>query len=344
MKIAIWSDLHIGRRMYRTDETGYNKYEQLGYKALQDNVNAIRKEMPDLIINAGDVFETANPSVLALNHYFKAQRQLTSFPTMTILGNHDFAFANRRNNCSAAEIVPHTYFANYELKVVELNDIAFILMPYIYDTADNIQTYMNNCADLAKSSKCSKKILVTHGVTDRYFREHFIDDPIKLSDDFIKLFDVVIIGHIHTPFEYKEGNTLVISPGAMIDYQAYVDRTGPVILDTDTMEYRRIRIKTPHIIKCNCNETDINDLLLNVGEDIYHIIYDGDPEAINNDLFIQAKNKAVNLTIEPVQHDEVVEEKVEEAKKLMPDLYSWVATNYPDYTEHFEKAKGECRQ
>ena len=30
MKLAIWSDLHIGKRMYRTDETGYNKFEQLG--------------------------------------------------------------------------------------------------------------------------------------------------------------------------------------------------------------------------------------------------------------------------------------------------------------------------
>ena len=340
MKIAIWSDLHIGKRMYRTDETGYNKFEQLGYKALQDNIDVIRSENPDLIINAGDVFETANPSVLALNHYFQAQKQLEDYPTMTILGNHDFAFANRRNKCSAAEIVPHTYFADYELKLVEIDDIAFILMPYIYDTVDNIQTYMNKCADMAKSSKCSKKILVTHGVTDKYFREHFIDDPIKLTDDFIELFDLVIIGHIHTPFDYKQGKTIVISPGAMIDYQAYVDRTGPVIFDTDTMTFKRVGIKTPHIIKCKCNESDINDLLLNVSEDIYHIVYDGVPEAINNDLFIQAKNRAVNLTIEPVQHeDEVVEEKVEEAKKLMPDLYSWVAKNYPDYAEHFNKAK-----
>ena len=119
----------------------------------------------------------------------------------------------------------HTYFADYELKLDEINDIAFILMPYIYDTVDNIQTYMNKCADMAKSNKCSKKILITHGVTDKYFREHFIDDPIKLTDDFIELFDLVIIGHIHTPFDYKQGKTIVISPGAMIDYQAYVDRT-----------------------------------------------------------------------------------------------------------------------
>ena len=34
MLIGLWSDLHNGKRMYRTDETGYNKYEQIGYRVM----------------------------------------------------------------------------------------------------------------------------------------------------------------------------------------------------------------------------------------------------------------------------------------------------------------------
>lgn len=341
MLIGLWSDLHNGKRMYRTDETGYNKYEQIGYRVMREYVKVFKKEKPKVIICAGDQFETANPTAIPLTHYIQAQQSLEDFITIDITGNHDFAFANRRNKCSAVGIAPHTYFSDYELKLVEIDDVAFILMPYIYDTVDNIQTYIANCRELVKTTNCPKKILITHGVTDRYFREHFVDDPIRLSDDFIQLFDVVVIGHIHTPFEYWEGKTLVISPGATIDYQAYEDRTGPVFLDTDTLDYRRVLIKSPHIVKKNCNEKNINKVLTDVTEDIYHIVFDGNPEVINNDLFIQAKNKAVNLVIEPVQHEDTGDnaEKVVEKKTLMPPLIPWVRQNYPDSTEHFEKAK-----
>ena len=38
MKLAIISDIHCGRRMYRTDENNYNKYEQIGYQTLHKNI------------------------------------------------------------------------------------------------------------------------------------------------------------------------------------------------------------------------------------------------------------------------------------------------------------------
>ena len=148
-----------------------------------------------------------------------------------------------------------------------------------------------------------------------------------LSDELVELFDLVIIGHIHTQFTYKQNKTLVISPGAMIDYQAYEDRTGPIILDTNRMTFEIKSIKTPHIIKAICNKTNINECLANVTEDIYHISYDGNTDAIDNDLFIAAKNKTVNLVIDIVQHES------EEEKKhvLSLNIYDWINKNYPDY-------------
>ncbi len=337
MKIAIWSDLHIGRRMYRTDENNYNKYEQAGYRALTECTNAIINERPDLLINAGDIFETANPSVLAMNKYAQAQRKFENenIPTMTILGNHDFSFPNRASKCSAPAMAHHTYFADYEIKTVIIKGILFIMMPYIYDTDDNIAKYLEQCENIARESTCEKKILVTHGVTEKYYKDHFISDHIMLSDSLVELFNLVIIGHIHTPFAYIQKNTLVLSPGGMIDYQADTDRTGPCIIDTDSWSLRKIKIKTPHIIKVNCTPANINDVLKNVTEDIYHITYKGDTNAIDNDLFIEAKNNTINLVIDVVE--DVVEEKVE--KKLSLDIFKWVAENYPDYVDSFDKAK-----
>lgn len=336
MKIAIVSDLHIGKRQYRTDEN-YNKFEHIGYRALNDYVNIIKREKPDLIINAGDTFETANPSVLAMTKYFNAMRQLEGIPTMTILGNHDFNFANKKSECSAVGMIEHTYFADYEIKMVELDDTLFVLMPYVYDTADNIQKYLEQCMECASGSMCSKKILITHGVTEKYYKDSFISDPIMLSDELVSLYDLVIIGHIHTPYNYTQGKSLVISPGSMIDYQANEDHTGPIFLDTETMEWEKIKVKTPHIIKKKCNDRNINSFLSKVGEDIYHIEFDGDIETIDNDIFIEAKNKAVNLIIDIVKHEQ--ESTADDDTSLALNIYDWVKDNYPDYVDTFNSAK-----
>ena len=95
MKLGIYSDLHIGKRMYRTDENNYNKFEHIGYRLLKQNVKALKNANPDLIINAGDVFDVSNPSIIAINKYYQSQASINNIPTMTILGNHDFSFNNK---------------------------------------------------------------------------------------------------------------------------------------------------------------------------------------------------------------------------------------------------------
>jgi len=337
MKLAIISDLHIGRKMYRTDENSYNKYEKAGYDALQQNIDIIKEQKPDLIINAGDVFDVADPSAVAITKFLQGQAQLNAIAkNAIILGNHDFSFNNKRNHCSVIEMSNPTYYADYDIKSFVEEDILFIMMPYIYDKADNIKQYLKKCQDMAKNATNKKKILITHGVTDHYFKESLISDPILLSDELVAEFDLVIIGHIHTPYNYKQGKTLVISPGSLIDYQAYTDRTGPIFLDTDTMEFKKIPVKTPHIIKLKCTEKDINEKLKNVTFDIYHISYDGDVNAIDNDLFIEAKNKCVNLVIDVLRHEEEEQKKV---KLSTLNIYDWVKEHYPNYAEVFNNAK-----
>ena len=341
MKIAVWSDLHLGKRMYRTDENNINKYEQAGYKAAEQFVNTIIAEKPDILINCGDSFEIANPHVLPINIFARLQKKLheAKIPLMTIIGNHEFSFANKKSKCSAAEMAYHDYFADYEIKTEEIDGILFVLAPYVYDTDANIEAYLNKIDELASNSTCDKKILVIHGMTEKYHRDNPMvsADKILLSDELAEKFNLVLIGHIHTPFAYKHKDTLVISPGALIDYQAYVDRTGPCFIDTDDWSFKRIKIKTPHIIKVECNKNNINETLKNVEEDmIYHISFKGDTSVIDNDLFIEAKNKTINLVIDVIPDEKIVEVA---QKKLDLNLFSWVAQNYPDYKNQFEKAK-----
>ena len=339
MKLAIVSDLHLGHRQYRTEDNGFNKFEQIGYRVFNKNIELIKACKPDLLINAGDTFDVANPPVNAIKKYFAGMAELENIPDMTILGNHDFSFQNRKASCSAVALLEHTYFADYEIKEVVIDDILFVMMPYIFDTDENIDQYLKACETIAKKSTCKKKILITHGVTDRYYRENYINDPIHLSDALVKCFNLVIIGHIHTPFHYYEGKTLVISPGGMIDYQADEDHTGPIILDTDTMKFERKFVKTPHIIKLNCDSDTINDALKSVTENIYHITYTGNLDTIDHDLFIEAQRKSVNLVIDVAAHTDSVDDTQASTSLVHLDLYEWVKANYPNHYDLFVIAK-----
>ena len=130
------------------------------------------------------------------------------------------------------------------------------------------------------------------------------------------------------------------SADSEIDYQADKDHTGVIFVDTDTFKFERKLIKTPHIIKKECNESNINDILTNVTEDIYHISFKGNADVIDNDLFTKARNKAVNLKIEVVPEDLVVVEE----KPLSLDLVQWVRENYPTYVEIFEDARSNMNE
>lgn len=340
MKIAVIGDPHMGKRQYRTDENNFNKYEHAGYKAFDEYVDKIIEEKPDLVVIPGDIYDKPNPPVLAMTKYFMGINRLieAGIEVMAIEGNHDFSFINRNNKCSAAEMAPHTYYADYEIKTVVIDDILFVMMPYLYDTDANIEAYLQKCKDIAVNSDCPRKVLVTHGVTEKYYKDSFIPDKMMFPDDTVEEFNFVIIGHIHTPFAYKQKDTVVLSPGAMIDYQAYTDRTGITIIDTDTWHFNKIKIKTPHIIKRNCDESNINKILENVTEDIYHLSFKGDTSVIDNDLFIEANKKSIQLAIEVVT-EETVEETTEKKPTSLIDIYSWVATHYKDYSEYFEAVK-----
>lgn len=329
LKLGIISDTHLGKRMYRTSENGFNKYESASYKAFNENIDIIKD--CDLIIHAGDVFDTANPPILALETFKNGFNSIDK-PKLLILGNHDFNFNYRDLNCSSVSALNIEYeeFADYTIKTYEKDGILFILMPYVYDTKENIEKLFDECKNIKYNGR---KILITHGVTEQYIRENpLIKDNFVIPNDLCEEFELVIIGHIHTPFEQRIGNTLVISPGGLIDYQANKLGTGPVIYDTDTKTYERHLVDTPYLIDIVTD--DVNKELQNIGPYIYRIKYSGDLDDIDTDLFIEAKKKAILIRIEV---DKEEQEEIE--TKLNTNFIAWIKENYPDKLDDFLQAE-----
>lgn len=92
LKIAHVADLHFGRRMTTQTASGENLRELDIYKAGDLVANYIAHTLqPDLVVVAGDVWDTPNPSPKAIRHGFDFHQVLRSadIPVVVIGGNHD---------------------------------------------------------------------------------------------------------------------------------------------------------------------------------------------------------------------------------------------------------------
>lgn len=343
MRLAIIGDLHLGRTLYRTTPGEINRFEKVGYSVFNKNIDIILNSNIDYLIIAGDIFETANPSIVALNEFKKGMLRLKDIKTLIVLGNHDFSFKNKRYDCSSVQSAVEglgcniVSFADYSVKYHVDNDYLFVLVPYVYDNRNKIDNFWDECKLICSRYTNKHKILITHGVTEYYVDSYpgFENEYVKVPNDITNIFDEVFIGHIHKPFEYRLNNCHVVSPGALINWMEYTNDTGPLIFDNGKIE--RIHVDTPYTIRLDCNEKNINDKLKTIKEYIYKIKYFGNPNMIDNDLFINAKNTALNLIID-VENIELVVVNDNKQQNLS-SILTWVKEKYPEYYNDFINLK-----
>ena len=92
MKILHVSDTHLGYSAYRkSTEYGINQREQDVYNAFEQFVDYAVKTKPDLIIHAGDLFDSVRPSNRAITFALKQIIRLSKnkIPILIISGNHE---------------------------------------------------------------------------------------------------------------------------------------------------------------------------------------------------------------------------------------------------------------
>lgn len=92
MRIVHISDTHAGYRAYNAldDNLGINQREADVYQAFKQAVNKILEIRPDVLIHAGDLFDTPRPSNRAISFVFEQLMRLSreDIPVVMITGNH----------------------------------------------------------------------------------------------------------------------------------------------------------------------------------------------------------------------------------------------------------------
>ena len=219
MKILHTSDWHLGKRVNDFPMLDDQKY------ILNEIVRVVKEEKPDVIIIAGDVYQTSTPAAEAvslMNEYINQLHALCK-QIFVLSGNHDSA----ERIAFGAEIMNQTgvhfsqVFNSKPQKITlrdEYGDVNIYMLPFVRpvdvravyeneleESDQTIETYdaaVQKAIDAMAPDYSQRNILVAH----QYFKggercegEDSVGGLDDVDAEIVKDFDYVALGHLHRP-------------------------------------------------------------------------------------------------------------------------------------------------
>ena len=252
------ADTHLGFAAFnRLDpESGMNLREKQVYDNFLSAIDVIIKQKPDVLVHAGDLFDTVKPKTRAYTTVLEALDRLkaAAIPLVIIAGNH--SMAKSRYTTSPFKVLcyhpAHIIAAyNYQYERVEIGDTIFHLIPNMLKPEDYRKAF--NEVELSSSQY---NVLVTHGLASTIkdkrlmeVAEHELDNTI-LSDQF----DYIALGHYHRQCQITD-NAWYSGSTEYLTYGEIADTKGGLLVDPSRHEVLPIELpKTPMVdlgtIKC----------------------------------------------------------------------------------------------
>lgn len=228
MKIIHLSDLHIGIRLHNYDL----KEEQC--HVFRQIIEYARKEQPDAVVIAGDIYDKSVPSAEAVDLFDEFITDLRSvradMPVMVISGNHDSAqrldcFRNilKDENIYMVGIPPEKKGEHIECVTLcdEFGPVHFYLLPFVKPAfvrnivGENVTSYdeaVHLLLEQEEINQQERNVLVSHqffvkdkesaGEIERAETEVYTVGNIdSITTDCLEPFDYVALGHIHKPMK-----------------------------------------------------------------------------------------------------------------------------------------------
>jgi len=200
VRILHVADTHIGYSAYRRidDETGLNQREVDTYNAFRQFVEYAITEKPDLILHAGDLFDSVRPTNRAISVVLEELLRLNAagIPFVVISGNHETPRLKETGSVfSLFEHIPHVhvvYKDRYE--TVELDGVTVHAIPH----CDDIEREKQKLRALSDRRGINVALLhasVYGAGKQTFLMDEFNEQLISIHD--LTKFDYVALGHYH---------------------------------------------------------------------------------------------------------------------------------------------------
>jgi len=264
MKLVHFSDTHLGYGEYSKVDpvSGVNQRELDVNVAFKQAIDIILDKKPDLVIHAGDLFDSPRPSNRAIHTALSELQRLSNagIPTVLISGNH--STPRVAASCSIFEaitILPNMYpVYKKQYEKIRIGDAAVHIVPH---TSSDTEL----CAELDKVKKDAKakyNILGLHaGITwDEVYKMGEFNELIIPGKVLSKLkdFDYIALGHWHRflPIE-KISNAHYSGSTERFSFREAGYQKGVIFADLAEHKAELVPIDVREMIKLgpvNCSE------------------------------------------------------------------------------------------
>lgn len=249
MKLIHIADTHLGLVAFnRLDpESGMNLREKQIYENFLKAIDEIIKQKPDVLVHAGDLFDTVKPKTRAYTTILAALGWLheAGIPVVIIAGNH--SMTKTRYTTSPFEVLgyhPSRMIAAYRFRYekVEIGDTMFHLIPNMLRVEDYRTAY-----DAIELSGSHNNVLVTHGLATQLKDKRLSTVAEQELDNTIlsEKFDYIALGHYHSQCKITD-NAWYSGSLEHLTYGEIWDMKGGLTVDPGRHEVRHIDLpKTP---------------------------------------------------------------------------------------------------
>ncbi len=198
------ADTHIGYSAYRRidEATGLNQREVDTYDAFRRFVDYALAEKPDVIVHAGDLFDSVRPTNRAISFVLGQLLRLSEagIPFVVISGNHETPRLKETGSVfSLFEHIPNVhavYKDKYE--VVEFDNLEIHAIPHCDDIEVEKQKLIANCRDGGNDDTLNIALLhagVYGAGKQMFLMDEFNEQLITLHE--LTNFEYIALGHYH---------------------------------------------------------------------------------------------------------------------------------------------------
>jgi DNA repair exonuclease SbcCD nuclease subunit len=282
MKILHVSDTHLGYSAYRkATEDGINQREIDIYNAFEQFIDYAVNTKPDLIIHAGDLFDSVRPNNRAITFAVKQLVRLSKkqIPFVLIAGNHEHPKLKETGHIFSLfdhiENIYPIYNAKYEKLPFNLNNKKIVV--HTVPQCNSKKEFEKELKKVKPDSDADFNIFTSHGsvkgiqvFTMNEFNELMI--PTNLLN---KNFDYIALGHYHKHTKLAE-NAFYSGSSENLSFTDAGEKKGFIELQLlkGTLKPAFIEIKTRPMVDVKpikCSNLKLDEIMKKIKETVQEI-------------------------------------------------------------------------
>jgi len=281
MRILHIADTHLGYSAYRkVNEDGMNQREVDVYNAFKQFVDFAVKSKPDLILHAGDLFDSVRPTNRAITVALQQIMRLSKakIPFVVISGNHETPRLKETGNIfNIFEHLDHIYpIYNNRYETVPLKTKKNEIIVHAIPQCQTKKEFNDNLQKVKVDSSSDYNIFMAHGAVTgiKEFSMNEFNELIIPTKALSKDFDYIALGHYHKYTKITE-NAFYSGSTERLSFSDAQGQKGFMQIELDKkIKQKFYELNTRPMIDAtpiNCSNLNIEDIMRKIKETLRKI-------------------------------------------------------------------------